>query len=259
MSNARGFLVLGGWVAGLLTAAITLLLTTGPVLSAAGRVTGPDAVVAAAAALAAWLVLGWLALGLALTLGELVVSGRRRTPHAQGEHDAGACRALAVIIASMALAPLRDAVRSSLRLSTVGLVGGTVAVAAVTPTAAWATAQPDGPGASRASAHVRLTDRAVPPEWPSLDRPAQPVSTPVVAPPTAAGRGPSPSPAASTYRVETGDTLWSIAAAHLPDRATDQQIALAWPRWWHANRAVIGPDPGLIRPGQHLVVPGTRS
>jgi hypothetical protein len=32
-------------------------------------------------------------------------------------------------------------------------------------------------------------------------------------------------------------------------------IAAAWPRWYAANRAVIGPDPGLIRPGQELMPP----
>ena len=153
---------------------------------------------------------------------------------------------------------MRDAVRSTLRLGTVGLVGGTVAVTLVAPSAAWAVAEPAGAEASRPSAHVRLTDRVVPRAWPSLDRPSQPVSAPVVAPRPVPG-GHEPTPAASTYQVRAGDTLWSIAAAHLPEGATDQEIARAWPRWWRANRAVIGPDPALIRPGQHLVEPGHRS
>jgi nucleoid-associated protein YgaU len=48
--------------------------------------------------------------------------------------------------------------------------------------------------------------------------------------------------------VAQGDTLWSIAAAHLDAPATDEHIAAAWPRWYRANRGVIGPDPDLILP-----------
>lgn len=55
--------------------------------------------------------------------------------------------------------------------------------------------------------------------------------------------------------VRRGDTLWSIAARHLGTGATDAQIASEWPRWYAANRAVIGEDPGLIQPGQQLVAP----
>lgn len=55
--------------------------------------------------------------------------------------------------------------------------------------------------------------------------------------------------------VHRGDTLWGIAARHLGAQATDQDVADAWPRWYAANRDVIGPDPDLIVPGQRLVVP----
>ncbi|MFN8156081.1 MAG: LysM domain-containing protein [Candidatus Nanopelagicales bacterium] len=55
--------------------------------------------------------------------------------------------------------------------------------------------------------------------------------------------------------VRPGDTLWDIARRHLPARATDAQVARAWPRWYAANRAVIGPDPDVIRPGQRLRAP----
>lgn len=63
----------------------------------------------------------------------------------------------------------------------------------------------------------------------------------------------TPSPAAVVVRP--GDSLWSIAAAAAPPPATATAVALAWPRWWHRNRAVIGPDPNVIRPGQRLVAP----
>jgi resuscitation-promoting factor RpfA len=61
------------------------------------------------------------------------------------------------------------------------------------------------------------------------------------------------------YVVRAGDTLWDIARRHLPARASAEQVARAWPRWYAANRGVIGPDPSLIVPGQRLQVPGRRS
>lgn len=79
-------------------------------------------------------------------------------------------------------------------------------------------------------------------------------------------------------RVRAGDSLWAIAAAHLPapelttqhsgaERVPDRnpahrlppprhaEIAAAWPRWFDVNRARIGDDPDLISPGTRLVVP----
>jgi resuscitation-promoting factor RpfA len=55
--------------------------------------------------------------------------------------------------------------------------------------------------------------------------------------------------------VHRGDTLWDIAARHLGEHATDQDVAEEWPRWYAVNRDLIGGDPDLIRPGQRLVVP----
>ena len=55
--------------------------------------------------------------------------------------------------------------------------------------------------------------------------------------------------------VRRGDSLWSLVARHLGPRATDRQIAMAWPEWYAANVDVIGPDPDLIRPGQQLRIP----
>lgn len=57
--------------------------------------------------------------------------------------------------------------------------------------------------------------------------------------------------------VRRGDTLWDIAARHLGPQATTQDVAEAWPRWYAANRDLIGTDPDLILPGQELTVPGT--
>lgn len=80
------------------------------------------------------------------------------------------------------------------------------------------------------------------------------------APTTTPGSG-SPQPggtAASSptdYEVRTGDTLWDIAAAHLPDDASAADIAASWPLWYRANQSVIGADPDVIRPGTTLHPP----
>jgi len=55
--------------------------------------------------------------------------------------------------------------------------------------------------------------------------------------------------------VRHGDTLWAIAAAHLGPHASDAEIARDWPRWYEANRHVIGADPDLLLPGTVLVAP----
>ena len=53
--------------------------------------------------------------------------------------------------------------------------------------------------------------------------------------------------APSRYRVVPGDTLAAIAAA--------LAVRGGWPALYAANRRVIGPDPGMIRPGTVLTVP----
>lgn len=58
--------------------------------------------------------------------------------------------------------------------------------------------------------------------------------------------------------VRRGDSLWTIAAEHLGPEATAAEVAHEWPRWYAANRHLIGDDPGLILPGQVLVAPDER-
>ncbi len=53
------------------------------------------------------------------------------------------------------------------------------------------------------------------------------------------------------YVVQPGDTLSGIASAF--------GIHGGWPALYAANRQAIGPDPGLIRPGTALVLPGRAS
>ena len=107
----------------------------------------------------------------------------------------------------------------------------------------------------------RLGDPAAVLDWAVTtypDVPAQPgpvaEAPPAEAPPAVAPAAPA-LPATSTVTVAPGDCLWFIAASHLRPGATDAEIAAAWPRWYTVNRSIIGPDPGLIHPGQVLLVP----
>jgi hypothetical protein len=55
--------------------------------------------------------------------------------------------------------------------------------------------------------------------------------------------------------VRRGDSLWAISARLLGARSTTREVAGLWPRLYATNRAVIGSDPDLIQPGQHLRAP----
>ena len=87
-------------------------------------------------------------------------------------------------------------------------------------------------------------------------QPAPPVTDPgmLAAPATraAAGEGGLPDEGVT---VQAGDTLWDIAARHLGPGVSDLDIALQWPRWYEANRGVIGQDPDALLPGQILQPP----
>ena len=81
----------------------------------------------------------------------------------------------------------------------------------------------------------------------------------LVRPPHSSPSAPTPARADRADRrpvvVRPGDSLWLIAARRLGPTATDGEVAGAWPRWYAANRQLIGDDPELIRPGQRLDPP----
>jgi nucleoid-associated protein YgaU len=125
----------------------------------------------------------------------------------------------------------------------------------------------DRPASGRASPAVHTTRPPPPNHSPAVDldrprprfvpAPPVPVST-VVSPTTAnvltgATRGEGID---AIYVVRRGDALWDVAARHLGPDASHGEIAREWPRWYAANRAVIGGDPDLIRPGEILTPPG---
>jgi hypothetical protein len=57
--------------------------------------------------------------------------------------------------------------------------------------------------------------------------------------------------------VRRGDTLWGIAAAHLPASSTTDDVDRAWRALYADNRSQIGADPDLITPGTRLRLPPT--
>src|SRR5665647_3014088 len=111
-------------------------------------------------------------------------------------------------------------------------------------------------GVLRGSAATVLRGAAAPgrPE-PSAEVRPGPAGAAVAPQPAATVAIPSTRPPASTVTVLAGDSLWRIAAAHLPAGSNDADVASAWPLWYAANRDVVGPDPGLIHPGQVLTAP----
>lgn len=109
-----------------------------------------------------------------------------------------------------------------------------------------ATASPaPSPAAARVSGRLGLD-----PQW----KPQGPVVEPG---PLAARhlRAPEAETAPTEVTVRAGDSLWSLAAAALGPFASDLEVAMEWPRFYQANRAVIGENPDLLVPGQVLVLP----
>ncbi len=112
-------------------------------------------------------------------------------------------------------------------------------------------------GASAAAPQAPTVSAPLVPSWPTAGETPAPDAA-AAAPPLHADEGVGvvdAATAADDVVVAPGDTLWSIAAAHLPEGAAPGAVAAQWPRWWSANRSVVGDDPDLIRPGQQLRAP----
>lgn len=202
---------------------------------------------------ALWLVAAWLAVGLLVTAAG-AGSGRVSTwADALGRRlfPAAGRRLLAAALGTgLALAPATAAA------SPAG--AGTSAVAAA-PTPGWPV-DPTGPAwpsdGHRAGtppwAHPRSTQppsAQPPPNAPSRHHHPPHTTTPHPKRVRTATPGRS---SAGAVTVRSGDSLWLIAQRRLGPDASPAQVAAEWPRWYAANRATVGPDPALIRPGQTL-------
>lgn len=219
LPRLRAFAVAAGAAATLIVSGAPLTLLRHP--GAAWRDASTDTAVASLAAVVAWVGVCWLAVGVLLSVAATLP---------------GACgRASARMYSAVTPAVVRRTVEA--------LVGLTVAsVPVVTP---WVGPALADSGRSRSEVAV-----------PSLDRPAGEVPPPVHLP---AGASPLRHTQPTRYVVRPGDCLWTIAARHLGAGASVDAVAATWPRWYAANRAVIGTDPDALRPGQRLVVPEERA
>ena len=128
------------------------------------------------------------------------------------------------------------AARRAARL-TVGLAVASGPVAAALPATAWSIPVEHLPAAPAA-------DATAAPALPAIGRPG-PATAAVIA------TGPTDAPVI----VAHGDCLWDIAARALGQDAGNADIAAEWPRWYEANRGVVGADPDLIQPGMVLRPP----
>lgn len=182
-----------------------------------------------------------------------------------------ACGSPGTVTDSQPTAPTAAIVTTAAGADSLGIdLDWPVAVPAAPATGTLAAERPAA--ASSASAHRRAPDMTPPAATPQPPadsgagaRPEAPIPTatppafPGVAagPTTMPGRPDAPPVLAATAGVivRPGDSLWSIAAAHLPDDATPARIDAAWRAWYRANRDVIGPNPNLVIPGQVLHAP----
>jgi hypothetical protein len=123
---------------------------------------------------------------------------------------------------------------------------------------------PDRATAGSVPANATTPPVATRPSTPSTAAPATPpAAAPAAVPARATHRTPADAqvdaradvPAGDRVAVRSGDSLWSIAASRLPRSAGPGEVDRAWRAVYAANRAEVGPDPGLIRPGQRLHLP----
>ena len=122
------------------------------------------------------------------------------------------------------------------------------AVASTAPSVDWpVTGGPGDPVATGAGLTATRAPEA--PKTPTPEIPSAEATTPGSTAAAPVGTGP--------VVVQAGDSLWSLARQSLPPGADDAQVAEAWPAWWSANRELVGDDPHLIHPGQHLEPPVT--
>ena len=194
---------------------------------------GTDHALAVLAGGAVWLVAAWVALaGLLLTASAL--------PGLPGAVASGVGRAITPRVVRAALA---------------GWAGVGVALA---PAAAFASSSP-GADVTAASAPPIAHSAAA---TPLSDR--RPPAAPLPAPMWPDGRRHAPRTGHEerVVRVRAGDCLWLLAGRRLaheegvPVAAVPAtRIAAAWPRWYARNRAVIGGDPDVLRPGERLHPP----
>jgi resuscitation-promoting factor RpfA len=250
-----GIAALLGWAAGSPFDTWRALFSA---IDASSPTSGFDQLLGSSAAIAAWIGLGWLCITVFLEAASAL-------PGAAGR----GCAAIAARTSPMLV---RRIVQAAIGVSVLaGPMAAGSAFATGPSTTTSTSTQVDRPISAVAPTPDTSTTPYTGTAPPDLDRPA----TAFVPLAPASGKQTPAGPAALVtgtahrdaahasdrsaggYVVHRGDTLWDIAARHLGPNATAVDISRAWPAWYEANRASIGPDPGVIRPGELLVPPST--
>lgn len=183
---------------------------------------GVDAAVTPVAGAACWAALGWL---LVASLAVLCASAP------------GRCGRLGRTVSERTVPP-------ALRR----LLGVALGAALVTSAGA-------GPALAGGRAPARPAGVVLDLDWP-VPAPAGGPGGPANSRAATARHSPRPlGRSAADVTVRPGDSLWSISREQLPAGAGNQAVAATWPRWYAANRSVIGADPNRLFPGQRLRPP----
>ncbi|MDQ0030211.1 hypothetical protein J2S89_002036 [Arthrobacter bambusae] len=220
--------------------------------SAAGRLQAPAfedllGLIATAAGLGivAWWVATFL---LAIASALLQQSGNERCASATAKLSPAFMRRLAVAVLGLNLAgiPLGNASPAQIDPAWSPANGSAPSIGI---SAQWAPGSTYSPGVP---APLESGSPGIDPHW----QPRAPAAEPGLlgTRPQRAAEQPA-SPSQDEVVVRRGDSLWSIAARQLGPIASDVDVALHWPKWYAANRDVIGDDPGLLFPGQVLQPP----
>ena len=249
--------------AGVLVALVATLVLTRLALEGPGASPRPDEIVLVGLAWLGVAPAAWLGLGCALAIASLVpgAAGRAATRLAERVTPAAVRKLLTLVLgASVASVALPPAFVSTAGTTPVSTSHGTADPVVARDAG---TAPALGPGYAPTDLGVAADERPSPGEGPTPDPGPEPGFRPTPPAPVHDGErttllAPSPRPTIAVHGRVTarrGDTLWSIARRHLGPDASDAEVAREWPRWYAANRAVIGDDPDLILPGQQLAPP----
>jgi hypothetical protein len=210
--------------AALTALAVSAAVVTWRLRPSAGVAATPDSAVVTGCAWLAWVLVGYLALAIAVTALSHLAAGL-----------GFASRALP----RLAPAGVRRLVDTVVTLSAASAVlGGSATIATAAPVAHHAVSAFDWPGLASSGTAPR-------------HHPARPPRQHRHRHQHLAGGFEGAEPVV----VQPGESLWSIAADHLGPAASDAAVTAAWHAWYAANRGVIGPDPSVIQPGQQLVPP----
>lgn len=208
-------------------------------------------VVGAAAGMAAFALLTWVALALVSSALVAFVPRRSAAPGTWSR--------------VLAPRPFRHAVAALVSAAVIGAASPASAGTSTSP--APAGCQPSAVGSVVLTAADGLGPGTLTPAWVATPPDLSPgwlPTAPVIRRPVRDGADPSvvSQPRRRTavavddeVVVRRGDSLWTIAARYLGPDAPDAYIAEEWPRWYEANRSVLRHGPDRLEPGMRLTPP----